>query len=96
MTSTKIFIICFTTTVFKADDYIDLLPNKLCLKCSDSLLDAFQIRNVCIEIDRLLRKQLHDLNLLTDKEPKIEMKRRSKAKEKGPKKVILTKKVQTY
>lgn len=43
------------------------------MKCSDSLLDAFQIRNLCIESDRLLRKQLYDLKLLADKEPKIEM-----------------------
>ncbi|CAO1413132.1 unnamed protein product [Diamesa serratosioi] len=63
----------FLLTGVKADDYIDLLPNKICLKCSDSLLDAFQIRNLCIESDRLLRKQLHDLNLLADKEPKIEV-----------------------
>ena len=49
------------------------MPNKICLKCSDSLLDAFQIRNLCIESDRLLKKQLHDLNLLADREPKIEM-----------------------
>ena len=49
------------------------MPNKICLKCSDSLLDAFQIRNLCIESDKFLRKKLHDLNLLVDKEPKIEV-----------------------
>lgn len=45
------------------------MPDKICYKCSDSLLDAFQIRNLCIDSDRFLRKQLYDLNVLKLEEP---------------------------
>ena len=45
------------------------MPDKICYKCSDSLLDAFQIRNLCIDSDRFLRKQLCDLNVLKLEEP---------------------------
>lgn len=46
------------------DEYKDLLPTKICYKCSDALLSAAQIRSLCLESDKYLKRQLIDLNLL--------------------------------
>lgn len=40
------------------------LPDKLCFKCSDALLNAVQIRSICIESEKLLKKKLSDLNIM--------------------------------
>ena len=54
------------------------LPDKLCFKCSDALLSAVQIRSICIESEKLLRKKLSDLITLQTEtsEPEINEKPR--------------------
>lgn len=56
------------------DDYKELLPDKICYKCSDALTYATQIRSLCLDSDKLLKKQLSDLNLLKPvNENKVEL-----------------------
>lgn len=47
------------------DEHKELLPDKICYKCSDALQSAAQIRSLCLESDRYLKRQLIDLNLVS-------------------------------
>lgn len=47
------------------NEYKDLLPDKICYKCSDALLSAAQIRSLFLESDKYLKRQLIDLNLMS-------------------------------
>jgi len=68
MTKTKIY-----NFYFQIDEALkDHLPSKVCFKCSEALLTATQIRSLCIESDKLLKKQLVDSGIIAIAEPVIE------------------------